>query len=200
MSVAAALAATDSVDARFSSHPWQITALGYGAANLTYKLRNILHGVLKKVGDAKEMDRFRYQVLGWTSDQGTERKLADCAFATEASYEQLKKIASSVWLEEIPLAGTSARQNYLFPNCLYMPGHLHILQNALEEATKKSTLWGANFEDGLRAVTGVLNSRGLRQRFVAVCMSAATQTERAMFRGAAKQHISWRWEKFGAFA
>ena len=64
MSAVAALAEIDSVDARFSSHPWQITAQGYGAANLTYKLRNILHGVLKKVGDAKEMDRFRYQVFG----------------------------------------------------------------------------------------------------------------------------------------
>ena len=173
---------------------WQCTVLGYGAGNLAFKFRNIVHSILLKCNTSDELQEYRESVVGFTSDQGTERKLADCAFAVKLNLESLKQIAHAVHEEELPLASEETLQSYMFPYCLIMFGHIHMLMNGLEHAVLSSKMWGSNFSDGLQALLTFLNSKGLRQRFVALCMAHAPLTHKKMFDNFSKQHLDWRWE------
>jgi len=181
----------------WSTHAWQCTVLGHGAANLGFKFRNVLHSMLLVCGDEEQLRRFRLSVIAWTSDQGTERKLADAALADQPNLERLRNICQKVSFEGLELGCNEALQVHLFPNCLYMPGHQHILFNGLEESIKRSPLWSSGFSEGLHAMVSMLNSRGLRDRFVMTCMKDAPAFEREALKHFAKKHLDWRWESFG---
>ena len=180
----------------FSSKPWQCTVLGYGASTVAYKFRNLAHALLLHC-DPANLREYRESVYGWTSDQAVERKLADVAFAVDGSYEELRILAQSVRNLEVALSSEESRSVYMFPNCLLMPGHQHILMNGLEEAVKKSAMWNTEFYNGLEELVRVLNQRQLRQRFVATCMGDATASERKTLGTFTKQHLDWRWESLG---
>ena len=182
---------------KYASHSWQVTTCGYGASNLAFKFRNLVHGVLLKSGTQADLDSFRNSVLSWTSDQGTERKLADCAFAVAASYDNLRNIARMVSADELPLAGPQCAQCYMWPRCLFMPGHLHIIQNALEDTVKHSSMWRSAFSDGMSAVAAILANTGLRRRFIFTCMSNASEIERLSIITLNRQLLDWRWESLG---
>ena len=181
----------------WSTHAWQCTVLGHGAANLGFKFRNVLHSMLLICGDEEQLRRFRLSVIAWTSDQGTERKLADAALADQPNLERLRNICQKVSFEGLELGCNAALQVYLFPNCLYMPGHQHLLFNGLEESVKRSPLWSSGFSEGLHAMVSMLNSRGLRDRFVMTCMKDAPAFEQEALKHFAKKHLDWRWESFG---
>ena len=185
------------VQLSFDSHAWQCTVCGYGATNAAYKLRNLSHSLLLKCHCAEDLESLRCQVLGYTSDQGTERKLADAALATEASFQALINLCDRINAGHEQLVDASAQSHYLFPNCLFMPGHLHLLFNALEEAVKSSSIWGSRFETCLRSLVAVLKNKGLRTRMEAMCFKDATDVHRHMFRNFRKQHLDWRWESLG---
>ena len=45
---------------------WQLTVLGYGAGNILYKYRNLLHGMVLRCGNEKTLLDYRLSVVGWT--------------------------------------------------------------------------------------------------------------------------------------
>jgi hypothetical protein len=181
----------------YSSSSWQVSTFGYGASNLAFKFRNMLHGVLLKCETDKDLDEFRNSVLSWTSDQGGERKLGDCAFAVAASVENLRRIACQVTADDLDLSNNQSAVCYMWPRAWYMPGHIHILFNALETTVKNSRMWRTAFSDGLTAVAKILNSSGLRRRFLVTCMSGASAVEQSPITRINKQLLDWRWESLG---
>ena len=181
----------------FENHAWPITVLGYGASNMAFKVRNIVHAAVIQCEGEAEWQRFRKSVLGWTSDQGTELKIADCALAVPANLANLSKVCADIQANVASLTAEPAIASYLWPRCLYMPGHMHLLFNALEEAVIKSPIWGGTFLVGLRGLLAFLNSKGLRQRFQAICLADASGFERSLFNNFSKQHLDWRWESLG---
>ena len=82
------------VGTSFENHAWQCTVLGYGASNVAYKARNIVHTALLQCDGEEEWQDFRRSIIGWTSDQGTERKIADCACTADAGLVSLAEIVS----------------------------------------------------------------------------------------------------------
>ena len=105
---------------QFSTFAWQLSVLGYGASNLAYKFRNIVHTMLLKCKDEEAVRAFRYSVVGWTSDQGPERKLADVAFGTRPNLESLRRIVSDVSNNALPLSDNTVLDCYMWPVCLIM--------------------------------------------------------------------------------
>jgi hypothetical protein len=82
-------------------------------------------------------------------------------------------------------------RGYMLPNCVYVPGHCHVIFNALEEAISDIPAWKA-FEVQLRGITAFLGNRGLRQRFQKLC--CPSELVQRKFGGWHKEHVSWRWE------
>ena len=106
----------------FPTHAWPVTVLGHGASNVSYKFRNTLHVAMMQCKDDSAWEAFRLSVYGWTSDQGTERKLADVAIAVPANFENLRTVSELVLAGNIPLAHLESSSCYVWPNALYMPG------------------------------------------------------------------------------
>ena len=154
------------------SFAWQLTVLGYGAGNILYKYRNLLHGMVLRCGNEKTLLDYRLSVVGWTSDQGTEYKLADVCFAEAINKDLLVKCANDIRSNQAFLQPPdgSPQKHWLFPYCLPMVGHLHLVSNALETAVTNTRIWKVHFKAGLQALLGFLNSRGLRQRLQITCV------------------------------
>ena len=163
-------AAWDPSSLSFSSFTWQLTVFGYGAGSLTYKYRNLLHGICLKCSNDQEVDSYRESVVGWTSDQGTEYKISDIAVAQPPNRELLLKASRDIGCREAFLqTDACAQKHFLFPWCLAMTGHLHLISNALESAVTKCRIW-TQVKHGIQGLLGFLNSRALRQRLQATCL------------------------------
>ena len=178
----------------YETFAWQITVFGHGASDMAHKLKNTAHSLLLKGDNMEAIDKYRCSVIGWSSDQGTERKLADCAFDHPVTRARLREVAESVQGDGLGLGDPISTMCYLWLFCLIMPGHLHIIFNALKEAVLNCGMWGSSFTDGLTSLLYMLNNIGLRQRFVATCMTGAPNSDKAMFDKFSKKHLDWRWE------
>ena len=175
--------------------PWQLSVLGHGAGNVVFKFRNLVHGMLLRATNDDELREYRLSVVGWTSDQGTEYKLADIGFAHEPNRDSLTEAARSIYnFESFLHAGSGPQTHYLFPWALSMVGHLHLISNALEAAVTKVRLWRSHFKHGITGLLAFLNSKPLRQRFQATCVPKA---EWGYFTSFGKQLLDWRWESLG---
>lgn len=53
------------------------TTLGLDAADLKYKISNTCHAILLETGTPENLDKFRFAVRSWTSDQGLEFSIDD---------------------------------------------------------------------------------------------------------------------------
>ena len=181
---------------RTSSFAWQLTVLGYGAGNIVYKYRNLLHGMLLRCGNEKELLAYRLSVIGWTSDQGTEYKLADVCFAEAVNKDLLVKCANDIRGNQAFLQPPdgSPQKHWLFPYCLPMVGHLHLVSNALESAVTTTRIWKVHFKTGMQALLSFLNSRGLRDRLQTTCIPRG---QWFAFKSFGKQLLDWRWESLG---
>lgn len=166
-----------------------LTCLGYGSAGLAEKLACYIHMGRMEAGVAGvQFDVWRYSVRGLCTDQGLEFKIADAPHVeSDGSTEDLLRKYEQ-GLERLQGAGAEA---FLLPRCIGVPGRMHILWDALEEACKSSPQWKA-FESGLRSITQLLGERALRQVFQQACCKSAA--ERAMFEHWHRDHIDWRWE------
>ena len=178
------------------SFAWQLTVLGYGAGNILYKYRNLLHGMVLRCSNEKALLDYRLSVVGWTSDQGTEYKLADVCFAEAINKDLLVKCANDIRSNQAFLQPPdgSPQKHWLFPYCLPMVGHLHLVSNALETAVTNTRIWKVHFKAGLQALLTFLNSRGLRQRLQITCVP---QNQWFAFQSFGKQLLDWRWESLG---
>jgi hypothetical protein len=173
---------------------WMVTCFGYGASNVIYKARNLIHSALLRCGTDAALDKWRLSVVGWTSDSGTERKLADIGFVHRPCLQSLRQFASDVFnCEKYLQEGSLPQMNYLFPFGLFMFGHIHMAMNALHAAIERSRIW-PGFEKGFRALLSFLNNRDLRKRFQVTCVPEA---DRHLFKKWKKELLDWRWESMG---
>ena len=85
-----------------------------------------------------------------------------------------------------------AKAAQAFPNCLWMPEHLHIFNNALENSIKSISVW-CFFVTHLRAVDRFLSDATLRRLFIATCL-VGFPTVAAKFATYSGSHVEWRWE------
>ena len=177
-------------------HAWQLTVLGYGAGNMWFKYRNLLHGMLLRCGDEKALLDYRLSVVGWTSDQGTEYKLSDVCFAQAINKDLLVKCANDIRSNQAFLQPPdgSPQKHWLFPYCLAMVGHLHLISNALETAVTNTRVWKLGLKAGLQAFLTFLNSKPLRQRLQITCLP---RDQWFLFNSFGKQLLDWRWESLG---
>jgi hypothetical protein len=190
----AAVAPVDTAQLQPDTYAWQVTTFGYGASALVYKWRNLCHGILLRCENEEELHRYRASVVGYTSDAGTEKKLADCAFARPVNLSELRSFSTQVLnFERYLHKGGQECSHYLFPYCLGMQGHLHMISNAVETAITRTRFWPA-FEPGLVGLLGFLNSKDLRKRFLAVCCPL---DRHGLFKSWSKQLVDWRWESIG---
>lgn len=175
--------------------PWQLSVLGHGAGNIVFKFRNLVHGMLLRTGNEAELMEYRLSVVGFTSDQGTEYKLSDVAFAREPNRDTLLQAAQSIYnFETFLQVGSGPQTHYLFPWALSMVGHLHLISNGLEAAVTKLRLWKGHMKHGLSALLTFLNSKPMRQRFQATCLP---KSEWGYLQSFNKQLLDWRWESLG---
>jgi len=113
------------------------------------------------------------------TDQGAERGICD------ETVRVLGDFAASPF---------SRKDAYLFPKALWVPGHLHILFNALEEACKKIEI-SSTFFAALTSIIGLFGEPDLRRKFQNDC--CRTAAERAEFNVGGRHHVDWRWEFMG---
>lgn len=89
---------------------------------------------------------------------------------------------------------------YLYPHALKMPGHLHMLFDALECSVKALPVY-EQYIKHLRSMQNFLADKSMRARFRAICMPHHPQS--SLFEHYGAVHIDWRWEmltKVSAFS
>ena len=148
------------------------------------------HSIVLETGSAESFERYRYQVRGFCSDQGVEALLCDAGLPMSPTCDNLH--AWDDCLEagrrgELP----SVPHAYLFPLCLFIPDHLHMLFGAWEYAVKTCAGWEA-MEEKLRAISSFLRNEQYRLRFVQTCLG--TPEEKALFSSYQPSITDWKWE------
>ena len=125
------------------------------------------------------VDENRACVLGCTTDQGTERKVADGSVHILKHYDRFFAPADT--------------RSWMYPACLFVAGHLHILYNGLEEACKLLQISNWFFRC-LQTLCDFLSCRDLRRTLMAVCLK---DSDCGLFAHFPVTHIDWRWETLG---
>ena len=140
------------------------------------KTVNTVNTYLMESSSHAHFHELRPEVKGGTSDQGTE---------------------AGIWRAPISVlpqfADTYRPGDYmqnLYPYILEMPGHLHILYNALQEAVE-SIEPSKDFIDCLRILEAFLSSRSLQCKFMVSCLAGVDGA--SMFMNHPVVHIDWRW-------
>ena len=105
--------------------------------------------------DRDGFNEIRCEFRGGTSDAGAERGMGDGTVLAVPGFEQ-------AYLPGSPMS-------YVYPKLLYMPGHLHIIYNALENAVK-SAPYAKEFLDALQSIQAFLSIRHLRMKFRFSCL------------------------------
>lgn len=76
--------------------------------------------------------------------------------------------------------------------CLYVPGGLHIVHNASQDAVAVAS----GFEevlDGMRAVSGFLGDKLTRNLYFATCLTGVAAPLQVLFEGFSESLVGWRW-------
>lgn len=128
-----------------------------------------------------------------TTDQGTEIDLVDAPFVLQGS--RPNESISELIARMAPASGADEQgslvRSYMYPIALQIPGHLHMMYDALEGAVKKLPAY-ADFITHLRALQSFMSNGDLRRRFQVVCMRGLAAAK--MFDHYSVVHIDWRWE------
>ena len=154
-----------------------LSTLGRGRGSLVKKSFNYLNLHRMESADEESFAARREQVFGIVADQGTEKGIADIDLMAGHEIEDAKI------LEKTQRA---------FPHALWMPEHLHIFNNALENAINKLDVW-ESFLPRLRAVERFLQDQSLRMLFIATCLIGLPEIAR-QFMSYSSLRVEWRWE------
>ena len=164
-----------------------VTCLGYGKSSLLDKLLCYVHTILlESGGDAQQMWKYRCAIRGYCSDQGLERAIADSPWILDV--EQLR-----VWVDAVERGEASLHQghaSFMLPYCIFIPGHLHMLWNALESAVTEHEFWN-EYERDLKSVVELVRDKQLRQLF----QSTLKPWMRSALDSGSETPIDWRWSK-----
>ena len=171
--------ATMNLSANYESRVFSLSCIGARNAKLAKKNINIANTMLMESSDDKAFHATRNEVRGGVSDQGTEFAIG------EETVKSVPRFAHAAFAD--------ASQLYLFPLCLWLPGHLHILYNALKEAVESVPGW-ADYMSELRTVQEFLSDKSLRGSFQFHC---CPPDMRHLFDSYSTTHIDWKWEMLG---
>ena len=170
------------MNAAYSSRTYKLSTLGRGAASTLKKAYNISTFDKLESETWEDYERRGSQVYGVIADQGNEAGVADMDDLTTNT-------ASS---SRIP--GTFAEgHGRRYPRAIYMPEHLHIMNNALKAGVEKLENHGF-FMNSLRGMERFLSDKSLRRLFVARCLGGWEHPDAWMFASYSTVHIDWRWE------
>ena len=143
------------LNAGFHTRLLPLSSSGAGHATCIKKTTNAANIYKMESEDMNQFDVIRSSVRGFASDQGAERGMGDETVTILPEYRG-RYIATD------PM-------NYLWPCCLFVMGHLHLLFNALEEACKGMGELSTKFFDALRSLCAFLNDSELRRQFQFDC-------------------------------
>ena len=90
----------------------------------------------------------------------------------------------------IPVIEEDSR--YVFPRSIGIAGMMHVLHNALSDATQALQMWDQK-QPQIRKVTAFFSAKGLRERFVKCCCSGEKQKYAFLFKLGPPEFINWRW-------
>jgi len=142
----------------FETRIMPLSTLGLGHAGLVKKGINTANLYLMESEEEEDFHTIRNEVFGSTMDSGTEKDVGNDTVGIIARF-------AGLFNPEDP-------QSFMYPKLLHMPGHLHLLFNALETSVKKLEM-AAKFFDALRAIESFLSNRQLRRKFQVSCLSTA---------------------------
>ena len=164
------------ITANYSTRIFHLATLGLGNAGTVKKLLTVVNIQLMESTTYEDFDETRNEVFGTTIDSEMIKDVGDEPVSLVEAYRGTHSV-------EDP-------QSRLYPNNLHVPGHLHILFNALESAIKALDE-SQEFFDALTAIQNVLCNSQLRAKFRAQCL---TEMEALSFVHYSTVHIDWRWE------
>ena len=110
------------LNSAFETRICPLSTLGLGHAGLVKKAINVANVYLMEAETLERFHEARQEVVGYLSDQGTEKKVAELTVGVIPRCRDLYEHSDPM--------------SYMYPRCLAIPGHLHILYNALEESIK----------------------------------------------------------------
>ena len=119
----------------------------------------------------------RLEVRGGLSDQGTERGLGDDTILSHPRYADYDNDDPDML--------------FMYPLCLMLPGMLHVLYNALQEAIL-SIPSSSEFLEHLRIIESFFCNKELRSAFQHQCFRS--YEERKLSDAYSTVHIDWKWE------
>jgi len=156
-----------------------LTATGLGRASTVKKTANTCAVYMSETADSADFNTVRKEVRGFCTDQGAERGVCD---------ETVRILPGRLG---VPFQNTAA---WMWPFALYVPGMLHIIFNALEEACKKLDV-AERFFGALASLFAVFGEPDLRRKFQNDC--CRTPQQKAAFETGGRHHVDWRWEFLG---
>jgi len=160
----------------FKSRIAPVSTLGSGRAGLAKKVDNDVSLVLMEVNSQTEILPRRRQVKNICSDQGTEKGINEAPYACKVAPQTLPP---------------EHDDNFLYPCSVWMPGHLHLLFNALEEAVTGLDGY-KEWLTQLRSLQNFLCDQQLRRKFQHLLLGGTGYSE--WFDAYSVVHIDWRWE------
>ena len=145
-------------------------------------------------GTVKEAFNITTQHKMKSASEGGYEELRSGVFGFSSDVDNEKGVADIDGLE--PVMGTGDNQfriahQRLYPNCLYMPEHLHMIYNALQNGVEKIPEHKRWIKQ-LRAIEHFLSDKSLRRLFMATCMKDDPRKD--LFKYYSSVSIDWRWE------
>ena len=168
---------TFDLNSGYESNIKPLSIMGEGWSSAAKKTLNLCSIFMMESDDGDEFDEIRSEVYGITADQGAEKDICDQSVRILPGYE-------NKYTAEDP-------RSYLWPNALFVGGHMHLMYNALEEACKSISVSERCFEI-LSVMCAFLSDAGLRGQFQTFC--CAGNACRDMFNNFPRHHVDWRWE------
>lgn len=120
-----------------------VSTLGLGRGRVSDKSANLLRSILLEAGGA--LGRFRVEMKTWLADQSVEKAFGDIPATLIPDGFRHSGRATGDFAKHLSFTG-GVGELYMWPFCVCIPDHLHIMFNPLERAITKSGLW-STYED-----------------------------------------------------
>jgi len=160
----------------FETRICPLSMIGAGWGSVVKKSLNVVSIFLEESSTEEEFDRNRCQVRGGVADQGTESHIMDETIRILPQFRNRY--------------GDENPRSFIFPWGLFIPGHLHLIYNALEEACQALSV-AEKFFWALTIMCTFLGDAGLRAKYIASCCRPEDAHKFAHF---PRTHVDWRWE------
>ena len=162
----------------FESRILPLATLAPGNAGTVKKLLTYVNIMLMESGILEKFEVSRLEIAGTTIDSEVTKDPGD------EPVSLLHQFRDKYGPDDV--------KGRMFPKSLHIPGHLHIISNALETAVGKLD-FAEEFMESLTMIQAFLSDKQLRNKFRSSCLKEGS-VEFKMFANYSTVHISWRWE------